>query len=59
MRQRQEDCARRGGFCPVQVRFWANYYASESQIALRMRDGEVLRGPKKRHDAADALGNTE
>jgi hypothetical protein len=45
---------------PAKSRFWANYYASESQLALRMRDGdEVLRTAERGMDVADEQGNAE
>ena len=45
---------------PAKSRFWANYYASESQLALRLRDGAaVLRAAERGMDAADAQGNAE
>ena len=45
---------------PAKSRFWANYYASESQLALRMRDEDaVLRAAERGMDVADEQGNAE
>jgi CHAT domain-containing protein/tetratricopeptide (TPR) repeat protein len=45
---------------PVQSKLWAYFYASQSQIALRTRDGDVLlRAAERGMDAADAEGNVE
>ena len=45
---------------PAKSQFWAHYYASESQLALRMRNGEVVqRAAERGMDVADEQGNVE
>ncbi|MGD0000419.1 MAG: CHAT domain-containing protein [Bryobacteraceae bacterium] len=45
---------------PAKSQYWAHYYARESQLALRMRDGEVVqRAAERGMDVADAQGNAE
>lgn len=55
-----EELQEAKGLLPGNSKYWALYYACQSQLALRLRDGEVLVSAAERGmDAADAQGDAE